>query len=118
MIVDDEEDIRDSLRDVFEDEGYIVASAVNGHKGLEHLRSQRAPCVIILDLMMPVMSGVELYSLVKSESALASIPIIISTSDPSQAPEGSLIMQKPIDLDVMLATVASMCRLKHGPAGS
>ncbi len=52
LIVDDDADIRDSLAELFEDEGYSVATAADGSAGLLALKSGALPCVIILDLLM------------------------------------------------------------------
>ena len=58
LVVDDDPDIRDSLREVLEDEGYEVACVGNGREALDHLKTANPrPCVILLDLMMPVMDG-------------------------------------------------------------
>ena len=108
VIVDDEQDIRDTLRDAFEDEGYAVATAANGEEALELLRQTGRPCAVIVDIIMPVMSGVELCAALHADAALADIPVVVSTSDPSRAPAGVLIMRKPIDLDRLIAAVASL----------
>ncbi len=109
LVVDDEPDIRESLRDVLEDEGYSVALASNGREALDLLLCPPPPSAVILDIIMPTMSGTELYAAMKADPALAAIPVLFSTSDPSRAPAGVLIMKKPIHLDRLLATVATMC---------
>ena len=106
LVVDDEADIRDSLRDVLEDEGYRVRLAANGEEALALLRTIQRPCAVILDIIMPVMSGTELYAAIKADPTLADMPLVISTSDPSRAPHGPLIMKKPLDLKRLLSTLA------------
>ena len=108
LIVEDEADIRDSLREVLEDEGYRVAVAANGKEGLEQLARLARPCAVVLDIIMPVMSGSELYRAMQADPELAGIPVLVSTSDPSRAPSGVLIMKKPIDLDRFLDAVAKL----------
>jgi CheY-like chemotaxis protein len=110
MIVDDETDIRESLKELFEDEGYEVVTAANGAEALDQLAKGEPPCAMVLDLIMPVMGGVELYGKLRADPKLAQIPVIISTSDPSRAPSGVLIMKKPIDLGRLLDTVESSCK--------
>jgi two-component system, sensor histidine kinase and response regulator len=105
LIVDDERDIRDSLKEILEEEGYAVSVAHNGREALALLPSLSRPCVAILDIIMPVMSGTELYAAMQADPALATIPVLISTSDPSRAPPGTLIMKKPISLDRLLETI-------------
>jgi two-component system response regulator MprA len=106
MVVDDEETICETLKDVLEEEGYAVEVAGDGLEALELLRTMAvAPRMILLDLLMPRMDGNALFTTLKADPALAGIPIVISTSDPSRAPSGVLIMKKPVDLDMLLDTV-------------
>jgi two-component system, sensor histidine kinase and response regulator len=109
LVVDDEEDVRESLREVLEDEGYEVSVAADGQRGLAGMRRVR-PCAVILDIIMPVMSGTEMYAAMQGDPELANIPVIISTSDPTRAPSGVLIMKKPVDLPRLLAAVEALCR--------
>jgi CheY-like chemotaxis protein len=108
LVVDDEPDIRDSLRDALEDEGYEVAVARNGREALDTLPMLPRPLGIILDVIMPVMSGVEFYTAMQADPRFTDTPVLISTSDPSRAPSGVLIMKKPIDLDGLLDAVAAL----------
>ncbi len=110
MIVDDETDIRESLREAFEDEGYSVSTATNGAEALERLKTEELPCAIVLDLIMPIVGGVEVYEQLQQDARLARIPVIISTSDPGRAPAGALIMKKPIDLDRLIGTIQKHCK--------
>lgn len=109
LVVEDEDDLRESLRDAFEDEGYVVRCAANGKEGLEALQQLERPCAVILDLIMPVMTGNELYAAMRANPALSDIPVIISTSDPSRAPSGVLLLKKPVSLQTMLMTVNRLC---------
>ena len=109
MIVDDEADIRDSLQEFFEDEGYTVRTAENGQRALDLLRAGELPCVIILDLLMPLLDGNEMYAKMQADPSLATIPVIISTSDPRRAPSGVLTMQKPVSLVRLLGVVQKFC---------
>jgi CheY-like chemotaxis protein len=114
LVVDDEVDVRESLREVLEDEGYDVAVAPDGQVGLADVRRLH-PCAVIMDIIMPVMSGTEMYAAMQEDPELARIPVIISTSDPSRAPSGVLIMRKPIDVPRLLAAVQSVVK-KTPPA--
>jgi len=105
LIVDDEAAIRETLKDVFEDEGYRVELVEDGHQAL--LALERVdPCVVILDLIMPVLDGLAVLERMRAEPRWADIPVVVSTSDPSRAPAGVLILRKPIKLDLLLDTVA------------
>jgi CheY-like chemotaxis protein len=106
MIVDDERDIRDTLEEFFRDEGFDVATAANGAEALEQLsKGDDLPGTVLLDLIMPVLGGVEVYARMQADDRLRRVPVIISTSDPSRAPSGVLIMKKPIDLNRLLVAV-------------
>ena len=109
LIVDDEPEIRDSLEEFFVGEGYAVATAINGAEALTRLRDEHVPCVVILDLLMPILNGNEVYARMQEDPRLASVPVIVSTSDPSRAPSGTLIMKKPINLDRLLGAVQQFC---------
>jgi two-component system, sensor histidine kinase and response regulator len=109
LIVDDEVEIRETLREAFEDQGFVVRCASNGREGLASLRQFDPPCAVVLDLIMPLMNGNELYAEMQADPKLATIPVVVSTSDPSRAPPGVLIMKKPVDLGRLLSTVARLC---------
>lgn len=108
LVVDDEPDIRDSLKDALGDEGYAVLGASNGQEALRLLPTLRRPCAIILDIIMPVMSGTEFYQQLRANPAMADIPVLISTSDPSRAPQSVPIVKKPINLERLLSVVAAL----------
>jgi CheY-like chemotaxis protein len=108
LIVDDEVDIRESLRDALKDEGYDVYLAGNGREALDVLPRLPRPCAVILDIIMPIMNGADTYRAIRATPALADIPILISTSDPSRAPTDAMVMKKPINLDRFLTMVSGL----------
>lgn len=111
LVVDDDHDILFSLQDALEMEGYRVATASNGREAVEALRRGLRPDLILLDLMMPGVSGWAFRSWQRAQQEFAGIPVIIvsgqglSSSEVSQlGVEGYL--PKPLDLDALLTTVA------------
>jgi CheY-like chemotaxis protein len=80
LVVDDDDDVRDSFRDVLEDEGYRVLTARNGHEALRTLHNEPPPAVILLDLMMPVMNGWQFRTAQQRSPQLADIPVVIVTA--------------------------------------
>ncbi len=78
VVVDDEPDVHELLRAVLEPAGYRVRTSSDGASGLELIRSER-PDLVILDLVMPGMSGFEVAHRLRSEPATADIPIIVLT---------------------------------------
>jgi DNA-binding response OmpR family regulator len=109
LIVDDEPDIRESLEEFFQDEGFAVTTAGDGAAALRCLDREELPCVVILDLLMPVLDGNELYKKMQADPRLCQVPVIISTSDPGRAPSGVLTMKKPVNLTRLLAAVRQHC---------
>jgi CheY-like chemotaxis protein len=109
LVVDDEEGIRETLGELVELAGCSAVRAANGAEALVLLRRYR-PCLIILDLLMPVMNGDELLAAMKNDPALASLTVVISTSAPARAPAGLPVLRKPIDLNVLLDWIRRSCR--------
>jgi two-component system, chemotaxis family, chemotaxis protein CheY len=110
LVVDDEEGIRETLRDLLEDEGYAVHSAANGRDALTLLRSLAVkPCLVILDLIMPILDGNAVYRTMQADPELAMIPVVIATSIPSQAPPDAVVLRKPVPFDALLALLQRCC---------
>jgi CheY-like chemotaxis protein len=108
LVVDDDNEMRECLRDILEDEGYGVVLASNGKVALGLLPSLRRPCGVILDIMMPVMGGPELYQAMRGAPDMADIPVVFLTADPAQTPAGMPTMQKTVGLDRLLGMVAAL----------
>ncbi len=109
LVVDDEEGIRDALTELIEMIGCTAMVASNGQEALR-LMAQRRSCMIILDLLMPVMNGNEMLEAMKHEPGLASLPVLISTSLPGRAPPGLPVVVKPIDIEVVWNWIRRSCR--------
>jgi CheY-like chemotaxis protein len=114
LIVDDDFDIRDSLKDILEDEGYQVAMAADGEEALEYLRRHPAPGVILLDWMMPRCDGAHFRARQTAEPELASIPVILLTADvhaadKTKAIEANDFLAKPVKLAKLLEVVGKYC---------
>ena len=97
LVVDDEEDIRDALCEAIEMLGCRAITAADGAAALELLQTYR-PCLIVLDLLMPVMTGQEMIEAMRKRPELAALPVVVSTSAPARAPAGVPILAKPIDI--------------------
>lgn len=79
LIVEDEESLRDVYREEFESEGFTVETAKDGHEGVEKMASF-LPELVLLDLMMPRMSGFDVLKEAKQNPVLKNIPIIVFTN--------------------------------------
>ena len=110
LVVEDEQESRDSLRDILEFEGYDVQTAVNGREALEALNaSGDRICIVLLDLFMPVMDGWQVIDQLRADGRLDKTQIVIITSAPYRAPAGLPVFQKPLDLDKVMNEVQRLC---------
>ncbi|TVP44800.1 MAG: response regulator [Gemmatimonadales bacterium] len=116
LLVDDEPDILDTLEDFLGDAGYSTCRALNGAVAMDCM-ARELPCLVILDLRMPVLDGHEVILRMRGSKRLANVPVLISTSDPSRAPRGIPLLKKPMDLSRLLDAVRTHCP-RPGPGGS
>ena len=109
LVVDDEWDIRETLAEVLRDGGQEVATARDGFDALEKLESVPRPCVILLDLMMPRMAGLEfLQHLSEHEHSGDFVVLVMSANDAlrneaAAFPNVRGALSKPFDLDGVLS---------------
>jgi two-component system response regulator MprA len=114
LIVDDDNDIREAIRDLLEVEGYAVAEARDGGAGLEYLRSHPRPGVILLDWNMAPVSGAAFMSEFSRDASLADIPVVLLTADVRAEPKArafglSTRLTKPIDAERLVAIAGRYC---------
>lgn len=115
MIVEDEADLRDTLKDLLEMQGYHVLTASNGREGLKLLQENRKFCLILLDLMMPVMNGWEFLDALKNEHQNIynsdSVTVISAAADLTgvQQQYGCSALQKPVDIMRLLKLADEHC---------
>ena len=111
LIVEDDESIRETFKLALEVQGYTVFTASNGKEGIEMLPKLPRPCLILLDLMMPVMDGWDFVDALDQSMVLASIPVVVVTafSDKAKFIKAKTIIKKPVDLDVLFAIVRQYC---------
>lgn len=111
LIVDDEQDIVESLKFVLENEGYSCYTALNGEEGLASAK-ELVPDLMILDIMMPKMNGYKISRLLKFDNKYKNIPIIMLTARSQE--EDKLIgsetgadeyITKPFDLEFVVNKV-------------
>ena len=110
LIIDDDADCAEALADTLQDVGYDVAMAGSAAAALRRLQSER-PSLIVLDLLMPGMSGEEFLARRRADPALADIPVIVLTATPAafNDPDGQTpVLRKPVDPAELLDLVASM----------
>jgi CheY-like chemotaxis protein len=108
LIVDDEADLREILRDAFQDEGFDVEVACDGVEAMQRLSREPRPGAVILDIVMPVMDGLQVWRAMQRDPQLAGVPVIVTTSDPSRAPRNVPIVRKPLDLYALIHRVKAL----------
>jgi two-component system response regulator MprA len=114
LVIDDDVDIVQALSDALGDEGYAVAVAKDGLEALSYLSTAPAPCLILLDWMMPRCDGPTFRERQRADPGLAAIPVVLVTADARGAEKVHHIgavanLRKPIDLDELLRVVALHC---------
>ncbi len=117
LVVEDNADIRDTLEQVLQMEGYEVECASNGGEAIELLKRKHEPVLVLLDMMMPVMSGWEFLEAQKSDHVLATLPLVILSplgaasaliSKETPLPAVGYI-KKPIALNALMEIVQQYC---------
>jgi CheY-like chemotaxis protein len=110
LLVEDDYDVREALAETLRDEGYAVDCANDGMEALIYLRGGHRPGLILLDLMMPRMSGSEFRLAQKGDPAVADIPVVLLSAD-GRMREKALVLEtagairKPIDLGELLGII-------------
>ncbi len=112
LIVDDDPDIRETLALLLEAEGHDVVCAAHGAEALQLLRGGVRPCVILLDLMMPVMDGFQFRAQQAQDASISAFPVVAITAAGSKATDAidvDEVLPKPFGLDGVRATIARYC---------
>jgi CheY-like chemotaxis protein len=119
LVVDDDLEIRETIKDVLEEEGYRVDLAANGAEALAHLRTLNHavdgyPSLVLLDLMMPEMNGWQFCEEQKKDDRIATIPVLVISAASVNEKKGSIaghpFLKKPIELSKLLEAVAKHAR--------
>lgn len=112
LVVEDDVDIRSSIAEILRDEGYDVGECENGQIVLEMLRAplreQLLPCLLLVDLLMPGISGEQLASELRADAELAAIPVVMITGAAVRIPSAE-VLRKPFELADLLGAVARHC---------
>jgi CheY-like chemotaxis protein len=121
MIVDDDDDLRETLAGIMTAQGFEVMAFGDARAALVALENGRPPFLILLDLMMPGMSGWEFRAAQLENTRLAPIPVVVVTAanvfnDGVRSLSDVEILRKPFDLDTLLAVVdryAAAAQARH-----
>ena len=119
LVVDDDPEIRESLSELLDHRGYSVLQAENGRRALDVLKAvpPRTPCLVVLDLAMPVLDGHQFLKYRAEDPVLRRIPVVVVSANPRppQPLEGiEAYLQKPLEPDVLLEIIRRTCDEKLG----
>ncbi len=121
LVVDDDDDLRETVREILEDEGYRVETAANGREALRRLLGEEPPRVLVLDLMMPVMDGWQILEELDRNASLSWIPVVVISASNARlsgvrAPRVHEFMSKPLDYHKLVTTIDRSMRARAGAA--
>jgi len=110
LLVEDDRGVRDAIEDYLEDEGYSVLSANDGEQALGILEGLTDPCLVVLDVRMPVMDGVEFMRQFRARPWLKHHRLVLMSASElapeiSAAPGVVGLLHKPFELERLLSLV-------------
>ena len=114
LVVDDEPDQRFALRRIFERAGHEVVEAANGVTAL-HVVGQTRPDLVVTDVMMPVMNGVELIRRLRADAVTVAIPILCVSGDGHLAAGADAVLVKPYKFSELIRVAEDL--LYEGSGG-
>ncbi|MFP2904428.1 response regulator [Pyxidicoccus sp. 3LFB2] len=115
MVVEDDTEIREALMELLEEQGCDVVGAANGALALKYLKSTDSlPCLILLDLMMPVMDGQAFREAQVQDPVLANIPIVVVSAyrdveQDARQLKAATYIKKPPRLEELVSAIARHC---------
>jgi CheY-like chemotaxis protein len=110
LVVEDDRDVRDSMRDLLIDSGYDVVCAAEGRQALDRLQDGPLPSLILLDLMMGGMDGYEFLAEMRRDPEQADVPVLVLTAQGSAAITAESLgvaglLRKPFEFDDLMAEI-------------
>ena len=114
LVIEDDKDITDAMRDALSYMGYQVLVAGNGQEALDLLQKSEKPCMIFLDLMMPVMDGWEFRKIQQQNPLLKDIPVVVVSADGHAKKKAEMLqvqhaLVKPIEFDDLVKVAQTYC---------
>jgi CheY-like chemotaxis protein len=111
MVVDDDADVREMIAIALDVNGWRAVAVADGQEALDRLRVDPPPSLILLDLMMPRLNGVELIQRLRADPRLSAIPIVVLSGDRDARRQADALgargfLAKPVELEALLAAVA------------
>jgi CheY-like chemotaxis protein len=113
LLVEDDSDLRFAVVDALQEEGYAVVAASNGREAIDRLLAE-IPCVVLLDMRMPVMNGIEFRRAQLADHRIAAVPVVSFSASESERVEAQALgistsLSKPVNLSRLLEIVSAHC---------
>lgn len=110
LVVDDDPDLRGAIADVLNEEGYEVHCAGHGGEAMDQLKTGASPSLILLDLMMPEVSGWDFLTLQRADPKLSTIPVVLMSASSKAPAQGDVAgtvdaLRKPFKVEQLLAII-------------
>ena len=122
LIVEDDAEGREALKELLEENGFVVTEARDGKVALDHMTRGLQPALVVLDLLMPVMSGLELLQIMDGYERLSRLPVLVVSGSPKSefACGGSVVgfVTKPVDRNEFLHAVTTSLSTRENARGS
>jgi CheY-like chemotaxis protein len=114
LVVDDDSTLRNAMGDLLGEKGIPATCAENGQVGLDLLRGGARPCLVLLDLQMPLVDGLTFRRQQLEDPRIAGIPVVVMTGQPGRRAEAerlgvSYYMSKPIAASGVVLVVEQYC---------
>jgi CheY-like chemotaxis protein len=113
LVVDDEADQRESLVLLFKLSGFPAVGAADGAEALEYLDAHPPPCLVLTDLSMPQVDGLQLCRLIRQRPRLAGVPVVVCSGSPAYRRQaeaaGAAFARKPVEPEALLDLVRRHC---------
>ena len=115
VVIEDDADLRETMKELLEMEGFSVLTAANGREGLNLIERDGGPCLILLDLMMPVMNGWEFLDAMQRNGqdllAKTKVAVVSAAADMAEVQQqyGCSVLKKPVSIDRLFALAHAAC---------
>ena len=120
LVVEDDREQRETLCAMLDFEGFDHFEAANGQEALDYLDEFAAPCVVLLDLEMPVMNGWDFRARQLADERLSRIPVVVVTANDDgvsdRFPGVAGFLWKPLKFEKLAAVLERVCRRRIMPA--
>ena len=116
LVVDDDADGREALAQILEAQGYTVQQAENGRVALDMI-AERSPCLVLLDLEMPIVSGWQVLASIEHDPALSEMVVVVVSASALPPPNVTFV-RKPCRVDHLLETIRAALERRAGASGT